>query len=431
MLLVEAIFNMEILMLILFILLIVLPSCHSGVVNPQGTILIQETEDNIITGARKMIYHDSLIGIIDVSGLELFLIGRDGSIVKKITPEDSYSDSITVQAKTSLPFNDFIRFEDLKKIEPEAFKDIKIANYYTQQIFDFVIFDHQIGYTASIATFRLLSDSSAYFNLHPIPSFILQQRGEESSEVKTNIIKPFTNTLTSGTDELFYYGKYSNTFLSHCLNELLSGSNKRIDTIDFDSVYRFIEYNNDIEPIKLVQSFPEELSSKGISLFLRDRVTQTSDSAFWSIGNYHDVVYNLKNGNEFKLNTPGNTCGKYLERLLYFEYSNFDSLKYIHNEYGIYLNYEVLSLDATPEDDLIIDLLHAVINEETGKKEQYHILQKYSRSGELLGEKVFPQDGKLGNLQRIAYSAERDEFAFLIFKDEKWLLAYSEEDKVW
>ncbi len=418
-------------MKLMFIFLFALSSCQSSVVNSKDIFTIRETEDNIITGARKMIYNDSLLALIDVSGIELFVIGREGEIVKKFTPKDSYSDSITIQTKQSFPFNDFILFDDLKKMDPEVFKGISIPNYYTQRIYDCTIFGNEIGYSAAIATFRLLSDTSPAFKLHPWPSVITEELTSKKGRTKVDLMRRIKNKYTYGLSDLFYYGKYSNSFLSMCLNEEIDPDNVDIDTVKFDSIYRFIEYNKSIQPINLLQSFPSELQSRLLSMLLKDRVTQTSDSAFWSIGNYHDIVYNLKNGEKFQLNTPGNTCYKYLDRLVYCEKNSRDSLKYIFEEYGKYLNYEVLSIDATPEDDLIIDLLHATINQETGKKEQYHILQKYSRSGELLGEKVFPQDGKLGSLQRIAYCATRDEFAFLIFKDEKWLLAYSEEDKVW
>ncbi len=401
------------------------------IANAQDVVTIQETEDNIITGAKKLIYNDSILALIDVSKRELFVINRDGSIVKKITPEDSYSDSITVQSSDVSWFNNAIKFKDLQNRFPKLFKDKSIDNYYIHEIYDCTFFDNYIGYTSLIATFVPETDTTPYFSVRPLSGFVTETISKSNNQASVDFIKLFNNSKTQGTNELFYYGKFSNTFLSDCLNESLIWRDVNLDTVNFDSLYRFTEYNRNIEPIKLVQSIPKELASREISFILANRVTQTSDSAFWSIGNYHDMVYNLKDGSKFQLNTPGNTCSKFIEQLIYYEFNNKDSLRYKYEEFAKYLNYEVLSLDATPEDDLIFDLLHAVMNKKTGKKEQYHILQKYSRSGELLGEKVFPQDGKLGNLQRIAYSAERDEFAFLIFKDEKWLLAYSKEDKVW
>ncbi len=413
------------------ILLIVLTHyIFSDTAYSQEIYTIQETEDNIISGARKMIYNDSLLALIDVSRREIYLISREGEITKKITPSPAYSDSITTKIGNSYSFYKFVKFGDIKKRNPNFFGSAQISDYYTHQIYDCTIYSNKIGYTSRIVTFVPESDTSTYFSLVPLLGFISEPCQNEVIELRVDLIRPIENTATSGLNDLFYYGKYSNTFLSNCYNEDLDRY-KNSDSLDFKLYYRFIEYNREIEPIRLVQVFPKELSYYTLDRFLKDRVTQTSDSAFWAIGNYHDIVYNLKNGEKFKLNTPGNNCAKYIERLLYFERNFKDSLRIMHKIYKDYLNFQVISIDATPEDDLIIDLLHATINQETGKKEQYHILQKYSRSGELLGEKVFPQDGKLGSLQRIAYCAKHDEFAFLIFKDEKWLLAYSEEDKVW
>ncbi len=417
-------------MKLIIILLLILCSCQSSVVNSKNIAVIQENEDNIISGAKKMIFKDSVIAIIDVSGRELFLISRDGKMIRKITPDPSYSDSITEKIGNAYSSDKFVKFDDIKKRNTSFFGSAQISNYYTHEIYDCTIYRDKVGYTSRIVTFIPESDTSTYFSIFPLPSFVSEQRVKDSNNLKVDLIRPIENTATSGLNDLFYYGKYSNTFLSNCYNEDLDGY-KNSDSLDFKLYYRFIEYNREIEPIKLVQVFPKELSYYALDRFFKDRITQTSDSAFWSIGNYHDIVYNLKNGEKFQLNTPGNTCYKYLDRLIYCDKNSRDSLKYIFEEYGKYLNFQVISIDATPEDDLIIDLLHATINQETGKKEQYHVLQKYSRSGELLGEKVFPQDGKLGSLQRIAYCAKRDEFAFLIFKDEKWFLAYSEEDKVW
>ncbi len=225
--------------------------------------------------------------------------------------------------------------------------------------------------------------------------------------------------------------KYSDTFLSNCLDENLDNLMNDPQTLNFDSIYRFVEYNRDYEPIAFQMATPKELRYRVFVQFLKSLVTQTSDSAFWATFNYYPVVYNIKENTSFALNLPNITNDTMLNKLRYYERNENDRIRIAFIRFKEYLNYEVLSINATQDNHLIIDILHAGKNEETGKKEQYHILQKYSRSGELLGEKVFPQDGKLGNLQRIAYSAERDEFAFLIFKDEKWLLAYSKEDKVW
>jgi hypothetical protein len=92
-------------------------------------------------------------------------------------------------------------------------------------------------------------------------------------------------------------------------------------------------------------------------------------------------------------------------------------------------NYELLYVHCTEENEIIVDLLKATIENE--KKEQYHVLQKYSLDGVLLGEKVFPQIGAKGNLQRIAYSKERDEFVFLIFESDKWHLYYASQEDLW
>ncbi len=189
---------------ILSILLLCIGICTAM---SQDVVTIQETEDAIITGARKMIYQDSLILIGDVNCKEIFLINRQGNILKTCTSNDNYGDSLIFSAKEYFKDVTFYNIDTYRDYAPTVFENGKITQLLANSVSDFNIVDSNVVYSGLFSTLAKQNVEDEKFFMYPLPSAVSTSIDKSDSSSTVSLIKPFENSLTTGLNNCFYYGK--------------------------------------------------------------------------------------------------------------------------------------------------------------------------------------------------------------------------------
>ncbi len=415
-------------MFLILLILLTCTSCELESHSDNNNFVIKETDDIIISGVKQLVYQDSLLLLLDITCKEFYLLTRDGTIKAAYKMKGYYADSISKYGEPNRPDTKFHRLDEVRKTDPGMFENDRYERDLSNRFESVTFMDDKIVASGMISTFgghirkqnlKFIADMNALL--------VYEKNKSEAKKIRPMVY--YRSKGKAGRMPGILYDKYNDRIIAQNFIFRLLDRDMDHSTIYPDSLNRLIAFTSELEMLDDFGRVPDEMIYQSYEYNLRPFIFQTQDSNIWYGTNFYPSLFNINTGKKIELQIPMARNLEFFNLIKEAEFRHDTAIGEIIKDNMHLCNYELLYTQCTNENEIIVDLLTAF--NKNGKKEQYHLLQKYSIDGVLLGEKEFPQNGAKGNLQRIAYSNERDEFVFLIFENDSWHLYYASQEDVW